>query len=140
MKNNPETFIRIRAYIRDTRGASAVEMALVFPVLAMILFGIFNMCVFFFGVHEAQRVTEQSARDVRMMDDPTDAEIAQVVADRLPAPMLGSYQVSAQRLAQHGGTYADIQISYGYTMDIPFMSGHEFSTTTGTQILLREMN
>jgi len=125
---------------RNRDGATAVEAAMVFPMIIMSIFALFHVAVFFFSTHQAQRTTEQAARDIRMMSQPSQSEIEKVVEERLKDPIGGVYSTIIYKVNEHGGTFADIRISYEYTLPIPFLDKHVFESESGTRVLLRDFS
>ena len=134
-------FIRkkIRHLSQDQNGAAAIEFSFVMPLMIIIIFAILNFGILFFGVHQAQRAGETSARQVRMMDMPSDEDILTVIKSNLPEPISGKYTSIVKKIDQHGGTYADLKITYDFVVLIPLADRFPISIDTGTQILLRDM-
>lgn len=134
-------FIRkkIRHLSQDQNGAAAIEFSFVMPLMIIIIFAILNFGILFFGVHQAQRAGETSARQVRMMDMPSDEDILTVIKSNLPDPISGKYTSIVKKIDQHGGTYADLKITYDFVVLIPLADRFPISIDTGTQILLRDM-
>jgi Flp pilus assembly protein TadG len=54
--------LRTFSFSTDTRGTAAVELALVFPLLATILFGIISYGGYFWTAHNLQQLANDSAR------------------------------------------------------------------------------
>ncbi|MCJ8191043.1 TadE/TadG family type IV pilus assembly protein [Sphingomicrobium aestuariivivum] len=52
----------VRALAQDQRGASAVEMALMVPLLLLLMFGTFEIGNYFSSVHQAQKGVRDAAR------------------------------------------------------------------------------
>lgn len=136
------TPIRIifRRFTRNKDGATAVEAALVMPMVIMSIFALFHVAIFFFSTHQAQRASEQVAREVRMMDLPSQAQIESALTDRLKTPIGGTYTPAIIKVNEHGGTFADIRVSYEYALPIPFLDKHTFRSESGTRVLLRDMS
>ncbi len=126
-------------YIRNKDGTTAVEAALVMPLVLMTLFGLFHVAIFFFSTHQAQRATELTGREIRMLNQPSQSDIEAVLQDQLEAPVGGAYKSVISKINEHGGTFADIRISYEYTLPIPFLDRHTFRSESGTRVLLRNM-
>lgn len=131
--------VNLREFLNNDKGAAAVEFAFMMPLIIVLFFAIFNFSIFFFGMHQAQRATETSARAVRMLDMPSEDKILAVLRENLKAPIIGTYMPEVQKIEQHAATYADIQVTYSYILPIPIADKYPLSVTTGSQILLREL-
>ena len=127
-----------RRFIRNDDGANAVEAALVMPLVLMMIFALFHVAIYFFSTHQAQRASERTGRDVRMMSQPSQTEIENLLTAELNAPVGGTYTPVVFTVEEHGETFADIRVSYEYTLPIPFLDRHTFKSESGTRVLLRE--
>ena len=127
-------------FARNKDGATAIEAAMVFPLVIMSIFALFHTAIFFFSTHQAQRASEQVGREVRMMSLPSQAQIQTALAARLEKPVGGTYKLNVIRINEFGGTFADIRISYEYKMPIPFLDKHTFRSESGTRVLLRNLS
>ena len=128
-----------RPFWRSQDGATALEFAIVFPVFAMMLFGLIHTGIFFWGVHQAQRDSEVVAREARLMDMPTKADILDLITAKTKDPIAGTYTPVVTMVNQHGAQFADIRISYSYDFPVPFVKNLSLSSETGTRVLLRAM-
>ena len=59
---------RLSAFIRDTRGASAAEFALVLPLLLIVLFGTIDIGRYGWNLSQAQKATQVGARTAVVTD------------------------------------------------------------------------
>jgi Flp pilus assembly protein TadG len=55
---------RLRSFLRDERGASLVEMSIVFPIVLVITFGLMEFGIAFWEYHTAEKATAVAARYV----------------------------------------------------------------------------
>lgn len=58
--------VRQRHFVSDTRGASAVEFALVAPLFLVFVLGIMDLSAYFFVSAQLQTAVEQAAREIRV--------------------------------------------------------------------------
>lgn len=130
---------QLKRLLKNQSGAAAIEFSFVMPLMIVIIFAILNFGILFFGVHQAQRASEASARQIRMMDMPSNEDILTVLEANLAEPMSGTYSSTVKKIAKHGGTYADLKITYDFVVLIPLADKFPISVDTGTQILLRDM-
>jgi Flp pilus assembly protein TadG len=76
--------------IKDQKGASAVEFAIVLPVLLMILFGIIEFSVAFFDKAMITNASREGARAGIVLRNPplTDVEITDIVNNYLSGSLI----------------------------------------------------
>jgi Flp pilus assembly protein TadG len=111
---------------KEQRGAVAVEFALVFPLLMLVLFGIIE----YGSVYNAQLVitgaAREAARDMALTGNTGTASAAAVDAAAGLAPALTAGDVSFSSSGCTSGTDVTVTISY----DKPFLTGI-FGATIG---------
>ncbi len=130
----------LRRFARNKDGATAVEAAMIMPLVLLSIFALLHVAIFFFSTHQAQRASEHTGRDVRMMSQPSTADIEAVLEERLTKPIGGTYRAVVSQMNEHGGTFADIRVFYEYQMPIPFLDRHTFKSESGTRVLLRNLS
>jgi Flp pilus assembly protein TadG len=82
----------------DERGASAVEFALILPVLLLLVFGIIQYGYYFFAAQNGSSVAREAVRKVAVGDCPDDTVLKSFVETRLS-----------------GLSYEDLAVSRSYT-------------------------
>lgn len=119
--------------IRDERGAAAVELALVLPILIVLVFGIFQFSLAYNrqqGLHAAAR---EGAR-IASLPDTTSAEIATRVEDALAGvfddPADYDTNVDPGPCEGRSGETVVVTVTADNTIDIP-MFGSPSVTLTG---------
>jgi Flp pilus assembly protein TadG len=114
---------------KDDRGAVAVEFALVFPLLILVLFGV----VEYGAVYNAQLVVtgaaREAAREMAVSGDAGDARAAALNAAPGLVPALAAGDVAISGACSPG---ADVTVTISY--DKPFLTGMFGATVelTGT--------
>ena len=129
----------VSKFRRSEDGATAVEFALVAPVFLTMLFGIVHIGIYFFGVLRAQQTTDETARQVRLLDRPGQDEIYELLKAKSGTALAGAYTPTVSIVQQYGGDYAEIEILYTYALPIPFLDGLQFSTDVSSKVLLRDL-
>ncbi len=108
-----------RIHWRSDRGAAAVEFALVFPVLVLILFGI----VEFGSIYNAQLMLTSAAREgartMAVTGDPAAAKAAVLAASIGMSPALTAAEVSVSPSACAATSNVTVLLSY----DKPYLTG-----------------
>ena len=111
---------RRRITIRDERGQTMVEFALVVPILCVILFGIFQFGALYndyVTLTDATRVGARKAAVSRLESDPVGAVVAKVESS---APGLdpAKLDVSVSATAWEHGEDVTVAASYPYEIDL----------------------
>ena len=129
----------LNKYKNNNEGATAIEAAVIFPILITCLFAVFGMGSFMFGSHQAQRSVEETAREARVLDSPTEVELVALLKNNMKSAMFGSYEPAVSLIAQHGGNYAELNIVYTFQFDVPFLDMLKLNSVATTQVKIREM-
>ena len=129
----------VSTFRKDKSGATAIEAAVVFPLLILTLFAVFGFGSFMYGTHQAQRFVEKTAREVRVMDNPTKDEMYAVLKGNLDSSMFGTFTPNVATLSQYNGNYAELSVDYAFQIEIPIFSLLKLNHTATTQVKLREM-
>lgn len=110
---------------RDERGAAAIELAIAVPVLALFLWGIFQVGVAFQANAGMQHALGEGARLATLCYDPDpDTGCAhptnQAIKDRIKDKVFGTgVGVFADPTVTDGADYKDLSVSY--SMDTNFL-------------------
>jgi hypothetical protein len=107
----------------EDRGASAVEFALVLPLLVMLLFGI----VHFGFAYNAYVTVTHAAREGARMASVGQFDLAAVKADTVP---LDQTKVSVTGPTLVSSQYYEVSVSYAYQIDIPFWRSQNLNITS----------
>lgn len=106
----------------DTRGASALEFALVAPLFLTLVFGIFQFGMAFYANAGLRNGVEAAARYAQIYPRPTDSQISSVLSSSTFGlnPSLMSTPTLTHGTA-NGTAYVDVSASYSYPLNIVFM-------------------
>jgi len=129
----------LRKLVRNKDGATAVEAAIVFPILFLCLFGIFGVGSFMYGSHQAQRTVEETARQAWVANEPSQSDLLALLNQNMKNSMFGTYTPSVEMVTQHGGEYAELLIDYDFNFDFPFLNKFDFNSQAKTQVRIRQM-
>jgi Flp pilus assembly protein TadG len=112
----------MKAVLGDTRGAAAVEFALVLSPLLALLMGIFFVG---WGLHcggEVRHAVERASRLYVVDRDATEAAFRSAVADNLRSVSADSIDLSVtRREMESGAELVDIAWSYGHSVQLPLL-------------------
>lgn len=114
--------IGIARAARDTRGATAAEFALVFPVLAMIIFGVWYIGFAMYQGGEVRHSVELASRIYITNPSATLDDLKTAVSAHLMDVPMSAVTVAESTEAVGSATNAHITWSYQTTTTIPFMS------------------
>ena len=127
---------------RDQRGASAIEFAIVFPVLILILFGIIEFGVAFFTQEVLTNASREGARAgiIQATPKPTESEIETVVMNYAQTAGI-TVTAGDIAVAGAGGVFPNpltVTVTYLYAFQVlPKISGVPTSITLQAQTVMR---
>ncbi len=108
---------------RRTDGASALEFALVAPIILMMLFGSWNAGVMLFAQNGIRNAVETGARHATIYPRPSETQIRQVADQAYYGPSQGT--LTSPQLAyamQNGAPVVTISMTYTHQTFVPFLS------------------
>lgn len=130
----------LNRFSRGEFGTSTIEMAFVFPMLALFILGIMQVGLYQFGHHSAQSALDKTARRIVVMDRPSTSEVSGVLSGVIESPIVGAYsQPRITEVSKHGETFARIELDYNYTLPLPFIKPIQFKSTATSEARLRDM-
>lgn len=130
---------RLRRLARDRRGAAVVEFAIIFPVLAMLIFGVIDFGRAFFLRNNLVAAAREGARSGAVMTFPCDGTAADAMRTRVRAYVTtfgGDAPTDAQITvstpgACSGGVPTDVQVgvsNYAFVPITPIFRFINYST------------
>ena len=126
--------------VRESRGAAVVEFAIIFPVLAMLIFGVIDFGRAFFLRNNLVAAAREGARLGAVMTYPCDGTAADLMRDRVVA-YVSTFGGVAPTTAQitvttpggcAGGVPTDVQVgvaNYAFTPITPIFRLINYTTT-----------
>ncbi len=112
-------------YLSDTRGASAVEFALVAPVFLAFLFGTIQTGMAFYKANTVQFALEQTARRVMVNQDMTQSQVQSWFNGELDDIISENVTVSYSVSNSGDVSIARFAAAYTYEFVIPFVPAFE---------------
>ncbi len=127
----------LHRYQNDKEGATAVEAAIIFPILIAVLFAVFGIGTYLYGTHQAQRTVEETARMARIMDQPSQDELSALLKQNMKNAMFGTYEPNVTIVNQFDGDYAELAITYNFNFEFPLLDLIDMQSISRTQVKLR---
>jgi Flp pilus assembly protein TadG len=125
-----------KSIVRREGGASAVEAAIVMPVLVAILLGIFDFGRAYLAQQALTAATREGARTAIAARPVTDAQVTQVVNDYLNAANVTGAAVSITPSVD--GVAAGTQITVQATVPFPLIVLPRSLSIQGTAVMVKE--
>lgn len=115
---------------RNTDGVAAVEFALIFPVLTLIIIGMLQLAVLFSANAGVQNAIGQAARFATIFPTPTDAQIeARIEASRFATSAGRISDVSVSRGVSNTVQYVEVSMTYDVPLEFVFVDVPDVSFT-----------
>jgi Flp pilus assembly protein TadG len=122
---------------RCSSGTAAVEFAFVFPLLIVLVLGIYSVGSVMHSISSVRYALEETARVLQMNPDLTQSDLQQVIDEKLT-----SYGKQAVTLTMaiakdgFGSDIAHLTASYPYTIAVPFIPKYEGAYQQSVEIFL----
>ena len=105
----------------------------------MCLFGFLGLGTYLFGTHQAQRTVEETAREARMINAPTESDLVALLDGNMKNSMFGEYTPKVRIISQFDGSYAELEIVYSFNFDFPLLDKLDLESKSSTQVKIREL-
>lgn len=120
-------------------GAAAVELALVLPVFAALIFGIFNYGWALYVGSDVRHAIERCSRLLLVDPHTTQAQLRTAVSGRLKVARIGDLNLTLTNQTLTGGTpVARISWTYSYAVAVPFVPQAVFNFDNHLIVPLRQ--
>ncbi len=120
---------------QDDDGASAIEAAICFPIILMMAFGIFQYGIFYNNSTDLNHRFRDASRKVKFMDNPGGALLKSHYQQ-----VLGGYAddvtLEVHKADRYGESFAEVYMTYSYTIDIPLLDKYPLTTKYKNLIML----
>lgn len=127
---------RVRAglgrLIGNDRAAAAIEFALVFPAVVIMMIGILQFGLFYFGSATMQHMLGEGARYAILYPTPTDAQILSRMENSRYSQTFGDFTPSITSTANT----KDLTVTFTFTPTIPFQMFGPITVTRSKLVYL----
>jgi Flp pilus assembly protein TadG len=141
---DPPTRLRTPSVLRGEQGASAVEFALIAPVLFMVVFAIIGFGIGFMQVQSARGAVREGARSAAVVDADgvsRSAPEVQVITADASAGLISADQVTVTTCSGPGAQAivsfdtSDANSGTGINVQIPFLPSISMDSTVTAQFM-----
>jgi Flp pilus assembly protein TadG len=122
-----------RKLFKNTRGATAVEFAVVSPFLFVFLFGLVETGRMLFAKQEMNYIVSIAAREVMLGDVDPDQALSAAVRDKLIVQKDTEVAQSTSRVVVDGATYAVMTLNRTYEVRIPLVPEMDVAMTSSAR-------
>lgn len=122
----------IRKIRYDEKGAAALEMALVFPVFLLFIFGILEFTRAYWTMHTMDLSIEEAARYAIVNTTATDTSIVAKAKDNLYGFDSSQFTITSVSQNINGVTYKVITATYPFNFVVPNLLPYNGITLTRT--------
>ena len=127
----------IARLVRERRGASAVEFALISPILLGLMVGSMNLGIYYFAQQSVSNALEEAARQAPIYPRPTDAQLRTTFSNALlktetTPPTLGI----APGTTSSGVQYIDLSVTYSVPINLIFVTPGTYPVSANRRVFL----
>ncbi|MCL6728500.1 TadE/TadG family type IV pilus assembly protein [Sphingomonas hankyongi] len=119
----------------DERGAAAIEMAIAVPILALFLWGIFQIGIAFQASAGMQHALGEGARYATIFPAPTNDQIKTRINDKKFGVGVGTFSAPTVTDAADG-TYKDMSVTFSMPMNFLFFNGPTVNLTRSKRVYI----
>jgi hypothetical protein len=124
---------KLLTVLRSDRGAATIEMAFAVPVLAMFLWGIFEIGVIFQANAGMQHALGEGARYATLWPAPSNDAIKQRIGDRVFGVGVGQFDVADP---VNGANYKDLSVTFTMPTNFLFFRGPDIDITRSKRVYI----
>lgn len=128
---------RITSFFSAESGVAAVEMALVFPLFLVLVFGVIDVSRFFWTQHAVCHAVSEGVR-MGMLSEPTDSEVISVITDALEAggvDVTSSISISGRTVGANTSISVSMPFQYLFLPD--WVAGAFNATTISSTAVMQ---
>ena len=111
----------IRRFLDNRDGSTSIEAAVCIPIILMMIFASIQYGIFFSNSSKMNRVMDDNMRQATILNLPTQADIEQLIDDTLPEALAENIEYNVELAEQFDKTFAQVNVTYSYSMNIPFL-------------------
>ena len=105
----------LRNILRGTCGATAVEFAMIAPVMFTLLIGVFETSRFFYVRSSLQKAVDDAGRYAMRSTSASDSAITEVAKRDLIEPVIAAAEFKIERTSASGTDFLTVTVDYTFT-------------------------
>lgn len=129
--------LRLSRFWRCARGAAAVEFAMVFPLLVMLVLGVFTIGSVMHSISSVRYALEETARELQMNPALTVSDLQADIDKRLAS--FGNQAVTLTMTLEtdaYGSRIAHLTARYPYLIAMPFIPKYQGAYQQSAEVFL----
>ena len=119
---------------RDESGAASIEMALAVPVLAVFLWGIFQVGIAFQAVAGMNHALGEGARYATIFPTPSNTLVENRIKDKVFGVGIGEFEDPTVTDGPSGSNYKDLSVTFSMTTSFLFFEGPDIELTRSKRV------
>lgn len=127
-----------KKWLRNEDGATAIEAAICLPIILTLIFACFQYGIYFDKATDINHDFQDASRRVKLMDNPTDSQLLALYQAAIDQTVSEDVTLSVDRVNRYGETFAEVNMTYAYTIDIPFLEKYPLTSSYQNLIILSE--
>lgn len=124
-----------RSFRLNESGATAVEAALCLPIVIMLGFGIFQYGIFYTQSTDFNDRFQKASRQIKLLEHPDEGQLTAIYQDVLGEDS-DKVTLSVQKITRYGESFAEVNMSYAHSIDIPFLREYPFQANYKNLVML----
>lgn len=128
---------RFRDLVRCSSGTAAVEFAFVFPLLIILVLGVYSVGAVMHSISSVRYALEETGRMLQMDHSLTESDLQTALNKKLD--YLGKQEVTLSMTLEkdsYGSDIARLTASYPYTIAVPFVPKYEGAYQQTAEVFL----
>ena len=126
---------KYKNFLSDDTGATAVEAALCLPIILILGFGIFQYGVFYNNSTDINDGFQKASRQVKLTEYPSEDELKSLFQQAL-GDEVRNVTFSVNRVERYGESFAEVNMVYSHSIDIPLLNQYPLQANYQNLILL----
>lgn len=125
----------LKSFGSNESGASAVEAALCLPIVIMLGFGIFQYGIFYNHSTDLNDRFQMASRQIKLLEYPGEHQLTSIYNDYL-GDDADKVSFSVTKVERYGESFAEVNMSYAHSIDIPFVKNYPFKANYQNLVML----
>lgn len=125
----------LKSFRRNESGATAVEAALCLPIVLMLGFTIIQYGIFYNQSTDLNDRFQKASRQIKLLEYPDENQLTALYQNIL-GDDADKVTFSVQRVSRYGEKFAEVNMSYAHSIDLPFVRDYPLQANYQNLVLL----